>query len=194
MKPALRYFELKSGYADNGPAWIGFAEFSKTGQTVYFNGLALKKSKGISGNYSDLETGDEYWVSGVKKDGNDRHWAGGGTIQIDSKAVEAYQSELGLTELDERKFKIFEPTKTDKSQFNQIENEVFDAGFNFDALRFKPFRELADEELEFLFVRFSDEEVTVKFNKARRMFKQAKADVLQEIEKRKNVLQHQPSK
>ena len=42
MKPKLRYIELKSGFGDNGSAWIGMAEFSKSGRTVYFNGKALK--------------------------------------------------------------------------------------------------------------------------------------------------------
>ncbi len=33
----LRYIELKSGYSDNGPAWIGYVTPSKTGRTIYFN-------------------------------------------------------------------------------------------------------------------------------------------------------------
>jgi hypothetical protein len=32
---------------------IGF--FSKTGRTVYFNGKAIRKVKGISGNYLEIE-------------------------------------------------------------------------------------------------------------------------------------------
>ena len=42
----LRYVELKSGYADNGPAWIGYVTPSKSGRTLYFNGRALRKFKG----------------------------------------------------------------------------------------------------------------------------------------------------
>jgi hypothetical protein len=37
----LRYIELKSGHADNGPAWIGYVKYSQTGRTVYFNGRGL---------------------------------------------------------------------------------------------------------------------------------------------------------
>jgi hypothetical protein len=29
----LRYIELKSGYSDNGPAWIAYVMESKTGRT-----------------------------------------------------------------------------------------------------------------------------------------------------------------
>ncbi len=34
--------------------------------------------------------GDEYWISGVKQDGHDRHWAGSGTVEIDDDAAEEY--------------------------------------------------------------------------------------------------------
>ena len=42
MKSELKYIELKSGFGDTGLAWIGMAEFSKSGRTVYFNGKLLK--------------------------------------------------------------------------------------------------------------------------------------------------------
>jgi hypothetical protein len=38
----IRYVELKSGYHDDGPAWIARVLVSKPGRTVYFNGKALK--------------------------------------------------------------------------------------------------------------------------------------------------------
>ena len=71
---SLRYIELKSGHSDNGPAWIGYVSLSKTGRTVYFNGRGLMKLKGqrrgeSGGNYVDMETGESFWVSGVKKNG-----------------------------------------------------------------------------------------------------------------------------
>jgi len=100
MKPELKYIELKSGFGDTGPAWIGMAEFSKSGRTVYFNGKALKNSnaQGIAGNYYDIESGDEYWISGIKKNGTDRHWAGDGKIMIDRKVVDLYFV-LGLIQM-----------------------------------------------------------------------------------------------
>jgi hypothetical protein len=36
MKDRIMYVELKSGFSDDGPAWIGKVKFSKSGQTVYF--------------------------------------------------------------------------------------------------------------------------------------------------------------
>ena len=77
----IRYIELKSGYHDDGPAWIARVAVSKSGRTLYFNGKALKRStQSGSGNYYDIETTESYWVSGVKRKGGDRHWAGRGKI------------------------------------------------------------------------------------------------------------------
>ena len=92
MKHRLIYVELKSGYSDDGPAWIDIAGASKTGATIYSNGKAFKslKGSGIGANFFDIETGEEYWISGVKKDNRDRHWAGAGEVLIDYAAVNAY--------------------------------------------------------------------------------------------------------
>lgn len=123
----LRYVELKSGYNDNGPAWMGLAEFSKSGRTVYFNGQAfLSIGSGIAGNYMDIETGDEYWISGVKKDGSDRHWAGSGKIKIDRKAVDLYLNVVNAKTLDPSKFELTDLLPTDKQKFNNIANQKMD--------------------------------------------------------------------
>ena len=125
MKPELRYIELKSGFGDTGPAWIGIAEFSKSGRTVYFNGKALKSlnGTGIAGNHYDLETGDEYWVSGIKKNGTDRHWAGGGKIMIDRNVVDHYLSKVNFDILDKNRFELTDIKPTDKQKFAELENE-----------------------------------------------------------------------
>ena len=88
----LRYIELKSGQSDNGPAWIGYVTSSKTGRTLYFNGRGLMKLKGqrrgeSGGNYVDMDTGESFWVSGVKKNGKDRHWAGSGKVLIEAERL-----------------------------------------------------------------------------------------------------------
>ena len=61
------YIELKTGYSDDGPAWIGCVKTSKTRKTIYFNDHAFQKSIGSYSNYIDIENGDEYWISGLKK-------------------------------------------------------------------------------------------------------------------------------
>ncbi|WP_020531049.1 hypothetical protein [Flexithrix dorotheae] len=125
MKPELKYIELKSGFGDSGPAWIGMAEFSKSGRTIYFNGKALKNlnAQGIAGNYYDIESGDEYWISGIKKNGTDRHWAGGGKIMIDRNVVDLYLSLVDFNVLDKNRFELVDILPTDKQKFTQLENQ-----------------------------------------------------------------------
>ncbi len=67
----IMYVELKDG-GDSGPAWIGRVRFSKTGRTLSYRGHTLQRARCIAGgNHVDQATGEEYWVSGVKKDGTD---------------------------------------------------------------------------------------------------------------------------
>ena len=104
----IKYIELKTGCNDDGPAWIGNVRESKSGRTIYFNNHAFKRYNGIRGNYYDIESGEEYWISGVKKNGSDRHWAGRGEIVIDRKVVDEYLKITGKAGLDERCFIIRE--------------------------------------------------------------------------------------
>ena len=101
MKDRLIYVELKSGGGDYGLAWIGVAGASKTGATIYSNGKAFRslKGSGIGANYFDIESGEEYWISGIKKNNQDRHWAGGGDILIDESAINHYLKETGFASL-----------------------------------------------------------------------------------------------
>ena len=87
------YVELKTGYNDNGPAWIGRVSFSKTGRTIYYRGKSLRRipGGGISANYRDVETDEQYWISGVKKNREDRHWAGAGPVVIDEDVRAEYE-------------------------------------------------------------------------------------------------------
>ena len=95
----LKYIELKSGFNDDGPAWIGRVAVAKSGRTIYFNGKAFKRATGggFGGNYIDLETRDTYWISGVKKSGLDRHWAGSGKISVTACRPVIASTELRVT-------------------------------------------------------------------------------------------------
>ena len=124
MESQIKYIELKTGYADNGPVWIGKVEFSKSGKTIYFNGHAFKgNGHGVS---SDLETGDIYWISGVKKNGQDRHWAGNGKIMIDRTIVDEYIKLMDLVVLDPKMYVEVDIEITDKQRFVDIENKTID--------------------------------------------------------------------
>ena len=191
MKSEIKYIELKSGYSDNGPAWIGRVEFSKTGQTVYFNGKSLKKLKsgGISGNHYDIESNDEYWISGVKKNGQDRHWAGAGKVMIDRTIIQEYLKLVDFDIIDDNHFELVDIISTDKQKFKEIENERYTDNELNPELRFKKPNELTDDELEFVIQDLKEEEESSAFNKARRSFKRSRLEFEEELENRKNALQ-----
>ena len=56
----IKYIELKTGWSDDGPAWIGHVKESRSGSTLYFNDHAFQRCRGASGNYVDVETGGRY--------------------------------------------------------------------------------------------------------------------------------------
>lgn len=124
----LKYIELKSGHSDDGPAWIAFVEQSKTGRTVYFNGRGLMKLKGqrrgdSGGNYIDIETGESFWVSGVKKNGQDRHWAGSGKVLVEAAAIIAYLEAIKAKTLDESRCEVTNAIRpTDIKRLSQVAN------------------------------------------------------------------------
>ena len=68
-KKRLMYIEKKSGHSDDGPARIGWVTFSKTERTIYYRDKVFQRATGggVAGNHIDAESGDEYWISGVKK-------------------------------------------------------------------------------------------------------------------------------
>ena len=98
----------KTGCVRPGPAWIGYVKTSKTKKTIYFNDHAFQKYNGNYANYIDIENGDEYWISGLKKRESNRHWDGHGKIMIDRRAVNEYLTLIGEKELPLNLFEIID--------------------------------------------------------------------------------------
>ena len=187
LKAEIKYIELKSGFSDNGNAWIGLVSFSKSGKTIYFNGKAFQSlnGMGINGNYFDLESGDEYWISGVKKDMTDRHKFGGGKIYVEKRILREYLQIIGKGELPKADYELNE-VKTEKpiERINELENEkTVQTEFGAD-LYFKQPNELSISEIEHLIAELIADEKSAKFNKARRSFKQKRIELIAELEKR----------
>ena len=92
MERRIMYVELKTGHDDDGPARIGWVGRSKTGHTLYYGDLVLRKLKGEEqpGFHVDDETGDQYWVSSVKRGRLDRYPAGTGEVTVDDDARSEY--------------------------------------------------------------------------------------------------------
>ena len=70
------FVQLKTGYGtDQGPCWISLVRFSKTWQTAYVRGLTLRREQGITGNFIDVDKGEEWWLSGPKRDQTDARYS-----------------------------------------------------------------------------------------------------------------------
>ncbi|MES2793554.1 MAG: 1-deoxy-D-xylulose-5-phosphate synthase [Planctomycetota bacterium] len=95
MKTRIMYLENKSGGL-TGPGRIGRVSFSQTGKTIYYRGQAFQslKGRGCKSNYVEIATGQEYWISGPRKDGRDQLYGGGNTVSVDEDVAEEYWSTL----------------------------------------------------------------------------------------------------
>ena len=90
-KSRIMYIERKAGNL-TGASRIGLVTFSKTGATIYYGGREFKslKGAGFKANYYDVETGEEYWISGPRKDGNDALYATNIATEIDEDVRNEY--------------------------------------------------------------------------------------------------------
>ena len=91
----IMYIEEKPDVT--GQARIGRVRTSKSGRTLYYKGKTFQSLKGAGvskSNYFDVETGDEYWISGCKKDGTDRLNDEADPVFIDDDVREEYWTEI----------------------------------------------------------------------------------------------------
>ncbi|WP_020407993.1 hypothetical protein [Hahella ganghwensis] len=94
----IMYIENKSSGLE-GEARIGRVYFSKTGKTLYYRGLKFQslKGSGFKANYFEVDSRDEYWISGPRKDQNNRLYGGNRGVEIDSDIEEEYRALINST-------------------------------------------------------------------------------------------------
>jgi hypothetical protein len=107
--PRIMYMECKGGgfvekwsYTESasgglhGPARIGRVTFSRTGATLHYRGKSFQslKGSGFKANYFDVETGEQYWISGPRRDGADRLYKSDWPVEIDEDVREEYWTEI----------------------------------------------------------------------------------------------------
>jgi len=92
----IMYIENKSEGLSGGEARIGRVSFSKSGSTLYYQGRSFRslKGAGFKANYYDVETGEEFWISGPRRDGSDRLYGERVPIQIDDDVKEEYWRDI----------------------------------------------------------------------------------------------------
>jgi hypothetical protein len=75
------------------------------------------------GNYVDAETGESFWVSGVKKNGQDRHWAGSGKVLVEAAALPDYLKVIGAKTLDRSRCEVTSAIRqTDIKTLSELAN------------------------------------------------------------------------
>lgn len=87
----IMYIEDKSEGL-NGPARIGRVYFSKSRKSLYYQGRVFQtlKGSGFKANYFEVDSGDHFWISGPRKDQNDRLYGGFKGVEIDEDVREEY--------------------------------------------------------------------------------------------------------
>ena len=95
MKPRIMYIECKAGGL-TGAARIGHVMFSQMGRTLYYRGQKFQslKGAGFKSNYYDVDTGEDYWISGPKRTGGDAPYGGSTPIEIDEDVREEYWRDI----------------------------------------------------------------------------------------------------
>ena len=95
MKSRLMYIERKAGQL-TGEARIGRVTFSKSGRTLHYGGRSFRtlNGAGFKSNYYDVETGEDYWISGCRRDGDDRLYGERVPVEIDEDVREEYWTEI----------------------------------------------------------------------------------------------------
>jgi len=107
----ILYIEkVTKGSNHDDEARIGKVSYSKTGQTIYYKDKKLQKIKGggASSNYKDEATDQEYWVSGIKKEGSNRHRFGSGIVIVDKEAKSEFLKIKGENILNNKNYKFEE--------------------------------------------------------------------------------------
>jgi hypothetical protein len=109
--PRIMYIEYKGGGFENpygygnvsegsgnlhGSAWIGRVTFSRTGATLHYRGKTFQslKGSGFKANYFDSGAGEQYWISGPRRDGVDRLYKSDWPVEIDEDVREEYWTEI----------------------------------------------------------------------------------------------------
>lgn len=104
VKSRIMYIEHKDELR-GGEARIGRVFFSKRGKTLRYGGREFQSLKGraLKANYFEVESGDEYWISGCKGDGTDRLYGERVPVEIDEDVRVEYWTRI--RELPENKGK-----------------------------------------------------------------------------------------
>lgn len=95
MATRIMYIERKAGNLE-GNARIGRVTFSKNHKLLNYDGKQFRslKGRGFKANFIEVATEEEYWISGCKRNGEDRLYGGRVPVEIDEDVREEYWTEI----------------------------------------------------------------------------------------------------
>src|SRR5215208_1889727 len=95
MRSRIMYIEDKTEDL-SGRARIGRVSFSKTGRTLHYAGRTLQSLKGggSKANYADVDSGEQFWISGPRRDGADRLYGEALPVEIHEDVRREYCVEI----------------------------------------------------------------------------------------------------
>jgi len=95
MPDRIMFVQLKTGHdIDQGPAWISVVSFNRSWKTVRWHTKTLKRASGMfDANFYDVETDEEYWISGPHRDRRDTGYSSI-TPTVDDEARAVYEAFL----------------------------------------------------------------------------------------------------
>ena len=98
----IMWIECKGSDGIVGPARVGRVTFSKSGKSLYYDGKRFETlaGQGFKSNYFDVDSGEEYWISGCRKDGMDALYPT--DVTIDEDVREEYW--VAIRRLPDRKY------------------------------------------------------------------------------------------
>lgn len=94
VKSQIMYLEVRGPDGSIASARIGRVSHSKTGKTIYYGGKAFQRVG--RAEYVELQSGDHYWISACRRDGNDRGGNNPGSfpIEIDDDVRQEYWKQV----------------------------------------------------------------------------------------------------
>jgi hypothetical protein len=97
MRSRIMYIESKAESLQ-GPARIGRVTFSRSGRSLFYRGKEfLRTTQEFKANYIDTGTNEPYWISGPRRDGEDRLYGPSGLpVDIDEDVREEYWREIRM--------------------------------------------------------------------------------------------------
>jgi hypothetical protein len=92
VQTRIMYIENKA----NGEARIGRVSFSKSGRSLYYAGRTFRSlgGRGFKSNHFDVETDEQFWISGPRRDGADRLYGGSNGVTVDEDVRVEYWRDI----------------------------------------------------------------------------------------------------